>query len=53
MSITSTNLMSEEQELEITLRPKSLDEYIGQEKVRANLQILMEAAKRRGEPINM
>ncbi|MFH0840523.1 MAG: Holliday junction branch migration DNA helicase RuvB [bacterium] len=51
MSITSTNLMNEEKDLEITLRPKVLDEYIGQEKVKANLQILMDAAKGRGEPI--
>ena len=33
------------------LRPKTLSEYIGQEKVKRNLEIFMEAAKKRGEPI--
>ncbi|MBQ5440094.1 MAG: Holliday junction branch migration DNA helicase RuvB, partial [Clostridia bacterium] len=31
------------------LRPKTLDEYIGQEKVKENLKIFIEAAKKRGE----
>ncbi|MEI7640003.1 MAG: Holliday junction branch migration DNA helicase RuvB [bacterium] len=36
---------------EKSLRPKKLDEYIGQEKVKEKLKILMEAAKQRKEPI--
>ena len=39
-------------DLEITLRPKTLDEYIGQEKVKDNLRIYMEAALKRGEPLD-
>ena len=35
---------------EISLRPKTLEEYVGQEKVKENLRIYLEAAKRRGEP---
>lgn len=34
-----------------TLRPKTLADYVGQEKVRENLGILLEAASRRGEPV--
>lgn len=36
---------------EISLRPKWLDEYIGQEKVVDNLKIFIEAAKNRMEPL--
>ena len=39
-------------DLEVTLRPKSLDEYIGQEKVKDNLRIYMEAALKRGEALD-
>ena len=39
-------------DLEVTLRPKTLDEYIGQEKVKENLRIFMEAALKRGEPLD-
>lgn len=35
--------------LDSQLRPKSLDEYIGQEKVKENLDVLIQAAKKRGE----
>ena len=35
----------------MTLRPKKLDEYIGQEKIKENLKIAMEAAQKREEPI--
>ncbi len=37
---------------EISLRPKTLEEYVGQEKVKENLRIYLEAAKRRGEPMD-
>ncbi len=37
--------------LDQTLRPKILDEYVGQEKIKENLQIFMQAAKNRNEPI--
>ncbi|MBI3159048.1 MAG: Holliday junction branch migration DNA helicase RuvB [Chloroflexi bacterium] len=38
--------------LDQTLRPQSLAELIGQESVRENLQILIEAARKRGEPLD-
>ncbi len=37
---------------EPTLRPRSLDEFIGQEALKKNLRIFVEAAKRRGEPLD-
>jgi Holliday junction DNA helicase RuvB len=41
---------AEEDQFDRTLRPRSLGDYIGQEQVRQNLTILLEAARRRGEP---
>ncbi|NLE75130.1 MAG: Holliday junction branch migration DNA helicase RuvB [Chloroflexi bacterium] len=38
--------------LDQTLRPRRLDEYIGQERVKENLRILIEAAQARGEPLD-
>ena len=37
---------------EITLRPKKLDDYIGQTKVKENLKVYIEAAKQRGEMLD-
>ncbi len=42
----------EDGEAEFSLRPKTLFEYIGQDKVKENLAIYIEAAKRRGEPLD-
>ena len=41
-----------DRDIENTLRPRSLDEYVGQDKVKENLRIFIEAAKKRGEPID-
>ena len=40
-----------DQAFDLTLRPKNLDEFVGQEKIKENLKIFMSAAKKRGEPI--
>ena len=40
-----------EDTLDVSLRPKFLTEYIGQEKIKQNLEITIAAAKKRGEPI--
>ncbi len=37
---------------EPTLRPRTLDEFVGQEDLKQNLRIFVEAAKRRGEPLD-
>jgi Holliday junction DNA helicase RuvB len=42
----------EEDSAEITLRPKTLKEYIGQEKAKENLAIFIEAARKRTEPLD-
>jgi Holliday junction DNA helicase RuvB len=41
----------EEEQFDLSLRPRTLEDYVGQEKVRANLGILIEAARLRGEPV--
>lgn len=42
----------EEQEIEITLRPRDFANYIGQERLKKNLQLAITAAKQRGEPLD-
>lgn len=49
---TDPRPQQEDQNLDVTLRPLSFNEYIGQEKVKKNLNILIEAAKKRGETID-
>lgn len=43
---------SEDNDIEVSLRPKSIDEYIGQEKVKENLSVYIEAARRRGDTLD-
>ncbi len=66
MAIEPTNLLDEQEidrlvspqveeedfSIEPSLRPKSLQEYIGQTKAKENLSIYLEAAKMRGEPLD-
>ena len=42
----------EEEPEEITLRPRRLDEFVGQPALREHLHILIEAARRRGQPVD-
>src|SRR5574338_694102 len=42
----------QEVELEVTLRPKDFANYIGQERLKKNLQLAIDAAKKRGEPLD-
>jgi len=44
-------LKKDEENLDVTLRPQNFNEYVGQEKAKKNLEILISAAKKRGEPI--
>ena len=47
------NLQDEiEERAEVSLRPKTLNEYIGQTKVKENMKIYIEAAKKRNEPLD-
>ena len=41
-----------EQIIEVTLRPQRFDDYIGQERLKKNLQLAIDAAKKRGEPMD-
>jgi len=41
-----------EEKFENTLRPKDFDNYIGQERLKKNLKLAIEAAKKRGEPVD-
>lgn len=43
---------TQEQEDEVTLRPKSFDDYIGQERLKKNLELAITAAKKREEPMD-
>lgn len=50
--ITDINKTIDEERSEFTLRPQTLDEYIGQNEVTDNLKIFIEAAKMRGEQLD-
>ncbi|MGZ0042559.1 Holliday junction branch migration DNA helicase RuvB [Paenibacillus ottowii] len=50
--IISANLMMEDQTAELSLRPRYLNEYIGQNQVKENLKIYIEAAKMRKEALD-
>ena len=50
--ISTESLDIEEQKSEYNLRPQYLSEYIGQKKVKDNLHIFIEAAKKRNEPMD-
>ncbi len=47
--VTSKYNGNEDMDIELSLRPMSLDSYIGQTKVKENMKIYMSAAKQRGE----
>jgi len=42
----------DEQRIEVSLRPKSFEEYVGQDRLKSNLKLAIDAAKKRGEPID-
>jgi Holliday junction DNA helicase RuvB len=50
--ITAAPVSSQEEAVELALRPKRLDEYVGQEKIRGQLQIFIEAARNRKEALD-
>lgn len=50
--VLTTEFTSEDMTIESGLRPKTLDEYIGQEKVKNNLAVFIDAAKMRGEALD-
>ncbi len=50
--VIETNLMEEDIKIEGSLRPRTLNDYIGQTKVKDNLRIYIEAAKRRNDALD-
>ena len=52
LRVTSTGATREDELVEASIRPRNLDEYLGQETVRAQLKIYIEAAKARGEALD-
>ena len=50
--VTAITSSSQEEILERALRPKQLEEYVGQEKIRGQLQIFIEAARKRREALD-
>lgn len=48
----STELTAEDLDVEHSLRPQTLEEYLGQERVRTNLRVLIQAARDRSEPLD-
>src|SRR5881396_3071588 len=50
--IAAAPVSPQEEVLERTLRPRALDEYVGQEKIRGQLQIFIQAAKNRTEALD-
>jgi Holliday junction DNA helicase RuvB len=50
--ITTPDILPEERSAEASLRPSRLDEFVGQAKVKENLQIAIDAARGRGEPLD-
>jgi len=50
--VTTAVLAPDEEELDGSLRPRSLDEFVGQERVKEQLAIALEAAKGRGEALD-
>jgi Holliday junction DNA helicase RuvB len=50
--VTTAVLVPDEEELDSSLRPRSLDEFVGQERVKEQLAIALEAAKGRGEALD-
>lgn len=50
--IVCPGLEESDVDIEVSLRPKKLADYIGQEKVKSNMQIFIDAAKKRGESLD-
>ncbi len=50
--VIETNLIEEDIKIEGSLRPQTLNDYIGQSKIKENLRIYIEAAKRRSDALD-
>ena len=50
--VSSSLNLQDDENVEFTLRPKVLDEYVGQTKVKSNLRVFIEASKKRGDALD-
>jgi len=50
--IISSKITSEDKEIDLSLRPKTLTEFVGQDQVKDNLKVFIEAAIKRDEPLD-
>ena len=50
--VVSTQITDEERNIETVLRPQTLEEYVGQERMKESLRICIEAAKQRNEALD-
>lgn len=50
--LITSSMMQEDEQAEYSLRPRYLNEYIGQSNVKEHMRIYIEAAKHRGEPLD-
>lgn len=50
--IITSDFIDEDVDIETSLRPKHLDEYVGQDKIKENLSVYIEAAKSRNEALD-
>ena len=53
MTLISSTATSDDPTLDTTLRPQGFGEYIGQEKIKRNLRIFIDAARKREEPVEL
>src|SRR6476469_2899079 len=52
LQVTTPEALPEETSADAALRPSRLDEFVGQAQVKASLQIAIDAAKQRGDPLD-
>lgn len=52
MRVTTPERLKGEEEVEHTLRPRTLSEFVGQSSIKENLKVFIEAAKKRGEALD-
>ena len=50
--LTTAEVTPEDSDLEGSLRPRTMAEYIGQQKAKENLRVFIDAARMRGEPLD-
>ena len=50
--LASSLLLEDDLQFDFSLRPGSLDEFVGQEKLKANLRVFIEAARKRKDPLD-